>query len=128
MDLNKWKQDIHEQYVLLQTNLKNIKHTSLYTSLQNTINNRDETSCTLNDFLENHFQLSNIYNQFHQLQSERLEWLKEYTNSNSIKDNEYYRHMAYKVIHEDIVLYSLQLIMNDHTPELTVQQNKLQHT
>ncbi|WP_405101527.1 hypothetical protein [Oceanobacillus sp. FSL H7-0719] len=112
MYLDDWRKEIDEHYTLLQASLKNIKQSQLYRNIQKAIATSDKQEdrnlgIKLNDLLEDHYSISDIYKQLKWLHSERISWLQEYLGTDT-KNNDYYHHMAFNFIHYGIITSELQ--------------------
>ena len=119
MDLNNWKDNINIRYEAAREGLKRIRKGEIYRSIQHLIEyyiireNHDFVR-QLSEFLEDYYGISDYHNMLQDLHEERIEWLKKYTNSDYVKDNEYYRSISFKCIHEDYAGYDVQILLKPY--------------
>ena len=119
MDLNNWKDNINIRYEAAREGLKCIRKGEIYRSTQHLIEyyiireNHDFVR-QLSEFLEDYYGISYYHIMLQDLHAERIEWLKRYTNSDYVKDNEYYRSIAFKCIHEDYAGYDVQILLKPY--------------
>ena len=119
MDLNNWKDNINIRYEAAREGLKRSRKEGMYRSTQYVINyyairgNHDLVR-QLSELLEDHYGISDYHIILQDLHAERIEWLKKYTNSDYVKDNEYYRNIAYQCIHEDYAGYDVQILLKPY--------------
>lgn len=119
MNLNDWKDNINIKYEVAREGLKRIRKEDIYRSTQYLIDycamreNHDFVR-QLSEFLEDHYGISDYHIMLQDLHVERIKWLKSYTNSNYVKDNEYYRNISFKCIHEDYAGYDVQILLKPY--------------
>jgi len=119
MDLNNWKDNINIRYEAARADLKRIRKGGMYKGIQcimdyHAMRENYDLVRQLNESLENHYGISDYHIILQDLHAERIEWLKSYTNSDYVKDNEYYRNISFKCIHEDYAGYDVQILLKPY--------------
>lgn len=117
-DLNTWKHAINIKYNVTKRDLKRIRQDSLYTNTQKLIDHysmkgKHEFVRELNEYLYSTFNISDHHIRLQDLHNERIQWLKAYTDNKCVKDNETYRQIAYKCIHEDYAGEEVQQLITN---------------
>lgn len=110
--------------------IRKAKETKEYACIQEAmefidcIDGSQQTLYELNEYLEYRFGLSDMYVELQEIQQERIDWLKDLTNSKHVVNNDYYHYIAYNAIHRNTfneVL--LQLIQDNYENNGTMLVN-----